>query len=354
LSAAARVPRLWTQSGLRTILISSLSLALPPVTPVYRIAALALVCSIAACATPRTPGAVTPPDDSMGSAQGAVGILVMAHGGDDAWNRTVNEAVAGLPETVPVELAYGMANPFTLRAALDRLADQGVERVALVRAFLSGHSFLDQTRWYLGLADQPPAEFVLMGPAAADPAARAALDHEMDVATHAEGVLDSPLAGEIMADRALEVSVDPTRESVLLLAHGMGDDGENDLVLAAMDRIARQVQEIGFADVRSETLREDWEEVRVHSEARIRAYVESRGTAGERVLVLPVRLTGFGPYSQVLEGLDYTEGRGLMPHARMGDWILDTANTVSCTAGWGPVVATCARAVVAPESALRR
>lgn len=319
-----------------------------------RIAALALACSIAACAAPPTPGPVTPADGSRVSDGGDVGILVMAHGGDEAWNRTVDEAVAGLPETVPIELAYGMANPLTLGSALDRLAERGVDRVAVVRAFLSGNSFLDQTRWYLGLADQPPAQFVLMGPAAGDPEARAALEHDLEVATHTAGILDSPLAGEIMIDRALEVSVDPSRESVLLLAHGMGDEGENDLVLAAMDRIARRVEGGGFAQVQSATLREDWEDVRVLAEARIRSYVESRASEGDRVLVLPVRLTGFGPYAEVLEGLDYTEGRGLLPHPGMGDWILETADAVSCTAGWGPVASACPRAMAAPEAALRR
>jgi sirohydrochlorin ferrochelatase len=278
----------------------------------------------------------------------------MAHGGDETWNHTVDEAVAALPETVPVELAYGMANPLTLRSALDRLAERGVDRVALVRAFLSGHSFLDQTRWYLGMTDQPPAEFVLMGPAAGDPAARAALDHDLEVATHTAGILDSPLAGEIMTDRALEVSVDPSLESVLLLAHGMGDDHQNDLVLAAMDRIAGQVEKGGFADVRSATLREDWKEARVRAAARIRSDLEGRSAEGERVLVLPVRLTGFGPYAEVLEGLDYTEGRGLLPHPRMGEWILETANSVSCTAGWGPVSSVCPRVMASPESALNR
>ena len=51
----------------------------------------------------------------------------------------------------------------------------GVDRVAVVRMFLSGESFLDQTRYYLGLDSRPPETFVLMGPAAADPAARSAI-----------------------------------------------------------------------------------------------------------------------------------------------------------------------------------
>ena len=325
----------------------SLNTTRPPSPPVIRILASALVVSLAACAGPsaRAPEPPAPTPDAAGS----VGVLVMAHGGDAEWNQAVDRAIEDLPASVPVELAYGMANPYTLQAALDRLAERGVERVALVRAFLSGRSFLDQTEWYLGLSDRPPEAFVLMGPAARDTAARAPLRHDLLIATHREGLLDSPLAGVVMADRAREVSVAAAEESVLLLAHGMGDEAENDEVLAAMDRIADEVSRSGFAEVRSATLREDWDEARARAETEIRGYVESRGDAGDRVLVLPVRLSGFGPYAEVLDGLDYVAGRGLLPHPRIGDWILHTANAVSCDAGWGALSGRCP-SVVAPDT----
>lgn len=270
----------------------------------------------------------------------------MAHGGDESWNNTVDQAVAGLSTDVPVELAYGMANPYTLQRALDRLADRGVQRVALVRAFLSGQSFLDQTRWYLGLSERPPEQFVLMGPAAKDASARSPLHHGLVVRTHEAGVLDSDFAAAVMADRARELSRDPSGESVLLLAHGMGGDQENDRVLAAMARIAGEVARSGFSDVRSATLREDWDDARAVAEEEIREYVESRVTEGDRVLVLPVRLSGFGPYAEVLVGLEYERGRGFLPHPLIGDWIMTTANSVSCRAGWGPLADTCRSFVV--------
>lgn len=309
-----------------------------------RFALLLLIPTLASCAG--SSARIEAPLSSEPTGDGTVGVLVMAHGGDDSWNSTVDRAVAGLSTEVPVELAYGMANPYTLQSALDRLADRGVQRVALVRAFLSGQSFLDQTRWYLGLAEQPPEQFVLMGPAAKDASARAPLRHGLEIRTHEPGILDSDFAGAVMADRAQELSRDPSAESVLLLAHGMGDDQENDRVLTAMDRVASQVARHGFSDVRSATLREDWDEARAVAEAEIREYVESRGEAGDRVLVLPVRLTGFGPYAEVLDGLEYEQGRGLLPHPLIGDWIMSTANSVSCRAGWGPVAETCRSMVV--------
>jgi len=316
---------------------------------VIRLPLLLAVLALASCAS-GTSLTQAPPEMPATSSASRVGVLVMAHGGDETWNSAVDQAVARLSAEVPVELAYGMADPYTLRSALDRLGEQGVERVALVRAFLSGRSFLDQTRWFLGLSDRPPAHFVLMGPAAADSSARAQLRHNLEIRTHEDGILSSAFAGAIMADRAREVSRTPDGESVLLLAHGMGDDGENDQVLAAVDRIADEVERHGFSDVRSATLREDWEEARVLAEQQIRGYVTDRSAAGDRVLVLPVRLTGFGPYADVLVGLDYVAGEGLLPHPLIGDWIMTTANAVSCNAGWGAVEGRCLSVIAEGEA----
>ncbi|GEM_PF-2874250 len=40
------------------------------------------------------------------------------------------------------------------------------------------------------------------------------------------------------------------------------------------------------------------------------------------MLVIPFRLHGFGPYAEVLEGLDYrSDGMGFLPDSRITDWI---------------------------------
>jgi hypothetical protein len=260
----------------------------------------------------------------------------------------VQEAVAPLGTGIPTAVAYGMANPYTLKEALGSLDAQGVRRVAVVRMFLSGESFLDQTRYFLGMSETAPEQFVLMGPAAADPEVRIPIAHDLAVQTHDDGILGSVEAGDVMVDRAQALSVNATAESVLLLAHGMGDDDENRRVLDAMDAIAARIGEHGFAAVHSATLREDWEEKRVRSEAEIRAWVEEQNAAGRRVLVVPMRLSGFGPYAEVLAGLPYIAGEGLLPHDAIGQWVRRTANRVSCSAGWGAVDGACPT-VASPE-----
>ena len=319
---------------------------------------LLLVLATACAPAPSVDTAPVAPSPRPPSAESAdpgtddIGVLVMAHGGTPEWNASIEGAVAPLRSRVPTAVAYGMANPRTLAAALDSLEQAGVERVAVVRMFLSGESFLDQTRYYLGLAETPPETFVLMGPAAADPKSKAQVAHDLTVATHEDGMLGSPEAASIMAERARVLSTDPDDESVLLLAHGMGEEDENDRVLDVMTEIAAGIHAAGFPRVRTATLREDWEGPRERAEAEIRAYVETESAAGRRVIVLPARLSGFGPYAEVLDGLTYIPGDGLLPHDEIGHWVLRTAEAVSCSAGWGPLQGRgeCAAVVVSPAT----
>jgi hypothetical protein len=63
-----------------------------------------------------------------------------------------------------------------------------------------------------------------------------------------------------------------------------------------------------------ETLREDWPDKRQAAEVRIRGFVERADREGGRAIVIPFRVQGFGPYTEVLNGLDYvSDGRGLVP-----------------------------------------
>jgi len=279
-----------------------------------------------------------------------VGVLVMAHGGTPEWNDHVADAVAPLAAGVPTSVAYGMADPSTLAAALESLRARGVQRVAVVRLFLSGESFAQQTKFYLGLSETPPESFLLMGPVAADPAARLPLEHTMSVATHPLGILTSREARTIVAERAVALSSEPSRESVLLIAHGMGAEDENDRVIEAMRWAADAIRPMGFAEVEVATLREDWHEQRSVAEAEIRQFVSDQAALDRRVIVVPVRLAGFGPYADVLAGLPFVPGEGLLPHDAVAEWVSRTATDVACSAGWGPALGPCDSAILDPTS----
>ena len=256
--------------------------------------------------------------------EGGHGVLIMAHGGGEAWNETVIEAAAEARHEGPVVVAFGMAHPVSMQQGVDTLDELGTERVSVVRLFVSGESFRVDTRFLLGLSDEEPEL----------PWVKTPLDHDLTIATHEHGLMGSPEVSQILLTRALDLSEDPAGESVLLIAHGMGDDGENDRVLDNMRLAAGRIAEKGFAEVEVAALREDWEEVRVTAEAAIRSFVKSRAAEGRRVLVLPYRLSGFGPYAKVLDGLDYVAGDGLLPHDAISRWIERTAAGVACESGW--------------------
>ncbi|PCI40025.1 MAG: hypothetical protein COB53_02270, partial [Elusimicrobia bacterium] len=93
---------------------------------------------------------------------GRVGVLVMAHGGEPEWNRLASEAAASLAKEYPTEIAFGMARADTLQKAVMRLEKRHVRRIAVVRLFLSGKSFLGRTEKILGAvpgASERPAHW---------------------------------------------------------------------------------------------------------------------------------------------------------------------------------------------------
>jgi sirohydrochlorin cobaltochelatase len=139
----------------------------------------------------------------------------------------------------------------------------------------------------------------------------------------AEGLNEAPEMAAVLLDRARALSRDPAREDVLVLAHGPGEDAENERWLAYLDRLAEQTRSaLPFHRVQVATLREDWPEKRTAAERAVREFVESSRGAGRRALVIPFRVEGFGPYADVLEGLDYSANElGLLPHSNVTTWI---------------------------------
>ncbi|MEE9167345.1 MAG: hypothetical protein V3U24_07800 [Candidatus Neomarinimicrobiota bacterium] len=268
------------------------------------------------------------------SGTGNVGVMVMAHGGSEEWNAAVREAVLPLRTVWPVAIAFGMADPSSLQTAVDELEEQQVDRIVVVRMFLSGKSFLHQTEYLLGFRPDPPETFTRHGTAMENMSSNvyslnghhpppSPIQSRAQIELIQEGLLDSPVCGTILAERLSALSRVPEEESVLILAHGPGDDEDNDLWLERMDRFAAEARNLGsFHRVRVETLREDWPEKRRPAEERIRSFAEQEQAEGKRLIVIPFRVYGFGPYADVLHDLVYlSDGRGLLPHDLITEWL---------------------------------
>lgn len=295
--------------------------------------------SLAGLLLPASLVAQAPADPAPSRAASDYGILLMAHGGSPEWNAMVQAAVAPLAPHRPIAVAFGMADPATMAAALDTLRQAGVERVAVVRLFISGESFLPATLFHLGLStDAPALPAMRHGPAghgahtAAAPTAP--IPHGLQVATHRDGLMDGPEITAVMAARARSARRAPGAESVILIAHGMGEESENRALLAAMTRTADAVRGLGFGAVQIATLREDWPEARAAAETRIRSWVEAELAAGREVIAVPYRVSGFGPYARVLDGLSYRATDGLLPDPGVAAWIDRMARETACAEGW--------------------
>lgn len=290
------------------------------------------VASLAACAGVSQTAATEPYTHDH-----SIGVLVMAHGGGAVWNAEVETMLAPLAKDYPLELAFGMAEAASLEGAVKKLEARGADGIAVVRLFISGESFMDRTEQILGLtpgADPKPAPSEHAGhdAHAGHGAPAGGMSHDMALwrietkssfAISKEGLADAPEMGAVLVERVRALSTDPKNESILVLAHGPGDDAEDQRWLKMIDQRAEAVRRIApFKQVRAETLREDWPEKRVVSEARIRAFVEAGSKDGGRVIVIPYRVAGFGPYAGVLKDLNYVaDSKGLLPSSEVEHWV---------------------------------
>jgi sirohydrochlorin ferrochelatase len=298
-----------------------------------RVPALLFAVTLAGCAT-QTPR--NEPASQAAAKQDDFGVLVMAHGGSKQWNEEVLAAVEPLKDQYNLEVAFGMADAASMQEGVRQLESKGARRIGVVRLFVSGESFRERTEQILGMAPGAPAA----PPPSADHSEHAGHGgHSMEfwkIQTQSsfvlsdQGLVEAPEMGDVLAGRAKALSREPQLEDVLILAHGPGDDAENERWLAHLEARADVVRKaVPFRTVRVETLREDWPEKREAAERRIRAFVEAARQGGGRAIVVPFRVQGFGPYAKVLEGLDYlSDGQGLIPHPGVTQWIAHQIETL--------------------------
>jgi sirohydrochlorin ferrochelatase len=258
-----------------------------------------------------------------------LGVLVMAHGAGPAWNSEVEAMLSPLSKDYPVEIAFGMAEAASLQTGVAKLEERGVRRIAVVRLFISGESWYERTEQILGIAPgaEPRAaghgDHSDHGGAGQHSMALWRIETQSGFAISKEGLADAPEMGAVLVERVRGLSKDPSRESVLVLAHGPETDDENQRWLQLIDARAEAVRRAGsFRRVQTETLREDWPDKRAASEARIRAFVEQASQNDGRVIVVPYRVAGFGPYADVLNGFNYVaDQKGLLPSAEVERWV---------------------------------
>jgi sirohydrochlorin ferrochelatase len=268
------------------------------------------------------------------------GVLLLAHGGDPAWNAEVESLRVRVDSAAPAELALGMADPAALQAAVDRLEGRGVSRIVAVPLFVHSRSeVMDQTRYALGLADKPSEvmreaaermKHMKMPPGM--PMHRMpsfSLERvRLKVPIFMAAAIDSdPFVSRVLLDRAKALSRDPGRETVVLVAHGPVDDADVPAWMESLAAHAEAVRAGGpFGAAVFGVLRDDAPPpVRARAVAALRALVSAASARGGRALVVPVLIARGG-----LAGLDFAwSGEALMPHDGFDAWVLSRASSAA-------------------------
>lgn len=274
----------------------------------------------------------------------ALGILLMAHGGDPLWNAQVEALCAATDKKVPTELALGMADPQTLQAAVDKLEKRGAERIVAVPLFVGSDSeVMDQTRYALGLSDKPSETL-----RAAEEAMKrmkmppGAAHHHMHLfslervrlavpVSLAAALDDDPLVSRVLLERAKKLSRAPAKETVILVAHGPVDDAAVPAWEKSLAAHAEAVRRGGmFHAAVFGVLRDDAPPpVRASAVTGLRELVKAAACGGGRALVVPVLIARGGIEDKIpkdLAGLDFAwSGDALLPHDGFDAWVLARA-----------------------------
>ena len=280
----------------------------------------------------------------------AQGILLLAHGGGDDWNREVLALAARVDPVRPVEVAFGMANKRTIQDAVDRLEARDVASIVAVPLFISSHSsVMRATEYLLGSRGEAPPEmeaFARMG-ARRDSGADPGFDRTTPVETAAPISVTAALDGhavvaEILISRALDASRTPEEEVVVLVAHGPSTEEDNDLWLANMGVLVERMRlRTRFDRIERLTVRDDAADpVRERATAELRAVVEGAVREGRSVLIVPLLLSYGGIEVGIrrrLEGLPYRMAdQALLPDERLSEWVLMQAGAATTSGREAP------------------
>ena len=260
------------------------------------------------------------------------GVLLMAHGGSSEWNEAVTSVASDIDALMPIEIAFGMADAGSIERAAQRLEDRGVTHAGVVRLFVSGASWLERTEMILGLKEGAPSKEKW----AAEKATRSEMSMPMGFwhiespirfSLSKEGLANSEEMDIVIRDRIKSLSKNPQKETVMVIAHGTGNDEENsEWIRLISERTKLAKSELGIDQIKVFSLREDWMGKRAESEFEIRNFLQEAQKSANKVIVIPFRVQGFGPYQRVLADLTYnSDGLGLLPHPAVGDWIKNQA-----------------------------
>jgi sirohydrochlorin ferrochelatase len=286
---------------------------------------IALVALLAAVAPPAVAQQEEPLDAT-------VGVLILAHGADAAWNAPVESLAVHVKRAGAVRGPVGVAFLMGQGAPTHRFQDQvaalrkqGAQRVVLVPLLVSSYSgHFDQLRYLAGTLDTLGAEMahhLHMG------GLERVTTTPMIVAP---GLDDSPELARILAERARDLApVDREHRALFLMGHGPNDAEQYAKWMKNLRVVADSVRAAtGFASVAVELVRDDAPAgVRAEAVHRSREIISLQHAATKHdVVVVPI-LVSAGDISRRklpadLAGLPIVySGAPLLPSDQLVQWV---------------------------------
>ena len=264
-----------------------------------------------------------------------IGIVALVHGADWFWNRDIRQALAPVAARYKLAYAFSMADPPVVERAVHKLEGEGVRAIVVVRGFGMADSFLPTVQRMIGAdverggaphAGHDMSMGMMMNHGhgghaslAAAPRIRSALPM-----VTVGGVEDDPLFAKALLQNARSVSKgNPAKETVILVAHGQGDDKANRKWLDLLASLAQQMRAAGgdaFHAIETATWREDWPDKNKVEVKRVRDMVEQASRDGGRVLIVPARINGRGAADRYLKCLDYGWSEGFAQTPYFARW----------------------------------
>jgi len=302
-----------------------------------------------------------------GGADEKIGVLVVAHGSpSESWCSPVRNATDEVDLPYPVELGFLEFVPNeTINLAVERLDDAGVTKIIAVPLFVSSHSsHIQEIEYVLGLretlsltTEHAVVEGVEMERSIVSTGGRYAISHvplEADadgdmralgrleegveeelvpVETDAEIILtaamdDHWIVAGIVADRTADLCADPKGETLVLVAHGTGEEDNFAGWVNSTSSLANQARlkllhwrdpAVGLSGTEAAFIHHN---ETLHPEFTLRPIVSD---AADPVVVPLMVSEGYFTGTKIpglLENLTYAyDGGALTPHPNVARWI---------------------------------
>ena len=254
---------------------------------------------------------------------GNTGVLILLHGFRDRGDKVFKEQIDPYAQIFPTSLAFGMSMMMSqhIQLGVDDIVAAGAKNIVVVPIVATEHNtMIRQWQYIFGLVDEATYATV------------------PQIKTDANIIFieppgDDPFVAEILLDYANQISTDPSKEVVIIVAHGPSETKDNQEQLALMDNLAKIVKEDGgYSEVLSATLQDDAPlVVRDANVAKLRGMIEAAQAEGKEAILVTNLIGAYTIQSKLrkdLKGLDYKfNAKGLVQHETFVEWIGESVRT---------------------------